>query len=804
MSATRIILSPVGHLVDANHVTRHPAEKGAWIWHPDLGPKETAVLRFRLRFQLQEAVNPVIHVTGDQRFQLRCDGHDVTFGPDRCDLEHWSVQSLRLELAAGEHELEALVWYIKEEDHDLEKNGPDAVRPPMAQVSYRSGFLLYSDEAVPELLNTGTAAWEVEDLTAAVSMRRPALRGYHDIGPEFSFALETWQSGVACSPKIVCPPLTGTSGVRRPGWCLYPAVLPEQNREKWTGGKIRALRGGWTDEPWEENAGDAAARTEWQALIDGAGTVNVPPQTETSLIWDFESYRCGYPEMRLSGGADAEICWDWAEAFYSEPNVEAITSISAKGNRNEINGKVFLGTEDKWRVCRGAKNLEIPALWWRCGRFLRIRIRTRDEALTVSKMGILVTGYPLGDAAIWKSSDAEWDALAALFRQAFRQGAHETWTDSPYYEQMCYVGDTALTCLSNYVLFPNDGLSRRAIQMFDWSRRASGFVAERYPCGWRQESLTYALLWPGMVRDYAWWRNDAAFVRERLPGIRSLLVETEALVGEDGLLHKLPGWSFVDWVPEWKNGCGPGVEDGDSSIINFHWIFALQAAAAVEEFCGDKRLAERDRDMARVIFDKLVERYWDAKRGIFLDTVNCADASEHAQMFALLTGLLDAEKSATCLAALCGGEKLARATIYASFYVLEALARHGAHEVFHQRMKEWKELLDFGFTSTPEAPEPTRSDCHAWGAHPAWHLAANVAGVQPTDFGFSKLRVQPCPGELESITCEVMHPAGVVRVELEFSNGRVRGKIDLPQGVEGAFIWPGQNSELHAGENRLS
>ena len=109
MGSSRVFVPAVGHEADGNILVRHPAERGSWIWHPDKAAHEAAVvLRFRLRFTLSESGSPIIHVTGDHRFQLRCDDRDVTFGPDRCDVEHWTVQTLKLELSAGEHEFEGL------------------------------------------------------------------------------------------------------------------------------------------------------------------------------------------------------------------------------------------------------------------------------------------------------------------------------------------------------------------------------------------------------------------------------------------------------------------------------------------------------------------------------------------------------------------------------------------------------------------------------------------------------------------------------------------------------------------------
>lgn len=710
------------------------------------------------------------------------------------------MQSVRVELEAGEHEFEALVWLITEPDGSCKNES--GVGPPMAQVSWRGGFLFFVEEGDRTLFNTGEASWWVEDLTDAVKLRRPRLVGYHDIGPTFSIDLDRWEEGEIREPEIVRPPIKNTHGVRRPGWCLYPAEIPEQRRRMWIGGRIRAVRHDWSEGPWADSECVAPELAGWQHLLDEGVPLIVPPATTVTVLWDFENYVCGYPCFELEGDGSAEVLWSWAEAHYLAADPEVVTGSSGKGHRDEVVNKVFLGIEDVWRS-EEWKCGKIPALWWRSGRFARIRVRSGGTPLTIKSLGVIETGFPLGDASPWKSSDPVWDRLMSLFESSLRASGHETWTDSPYYEQMSYVGDTALTCLASYALFEDTRLSRRAIQLFNWSRRASGLVAERYPCGWRQESPTYALLWPMMVRDYAWWQDEPEFVRTQLAGLRALMAEFEALVGEDEHLHQLPGWPFVDWVSEWEEGCGPGVREGDSSIVNLHWVLALLATAQVEDYCGDALLADRGRRMARRVFHRVVERYWDAERGQILDTVGCEQASEHAQAFALLTGLLDAQKSAACLSRLRDGRGLVRATIYGSFYVLEALYRQGAGEEFHAHLEGWRSLADRGFTATPERPEPTRSDCHAWGAHPAWHSFASIAGVRPAAPGFARVRIEPRLGPLKFVACGVRHPEGIIEVDLQFDDGKMTGSIILPTGLTGECVLGSQIHSLYPGFNKV-
>jgi hypothetical protein len=310
-----------------------------------------------------------------------------------------------------------------------------------------------------------------------------------------------------------------------------------------------------------------------------------------------------------------------------------------------------------------------------------------------------------------------------------------------------------------------------------------------------------------MVRDYAWWRDDVTFIKATLPGVRSMLLEFDAIAGADGLLHQVPGWPFVDWVPEWNEGlgaggCGPGVRAGDSSIVNLHWVLALIAAAQLEEYCGEAILAKRYRDMAGRTFSALMARYWDSSRSLLLDTHGQAFASEHAQMFALLTGLLNADQTHGCLNALWRGEGLSKATIYASFYLLDVLYRFGEQDEFHNRLEFWRKLPDFGFTVTPEAPEPSRSDSHAWGAHPAWHTLASIAGVRPDAPEFARVRVAPMPGPLRHFSARVVHPRGLVEVEFRrTADNRSAFSINLPDGIAGSLVFAGQSVPLHPGKN---
>jgi alpha-L-rhamnosidase len=809
MSGVRTLVTPVGFFHDANVQPRHPADTAAWIWHPDCRLGETVFLRFSLKFEMDADATIRVHVTADQRFQFRVDGSDTGFGPDRGDVEKWPVATYELPLRKGTHRLEALVWWLKDETlpglrTDVAAGGIPAgarLRPPVAQASWRGGFLLAGEGDWRQRLNTGLAAWQVEDLTPAVTAVQPMFQVYHDIGPGFHMnGAMLAAPGRARAAEVVVGGIAGNvHGVQRPGWRLHPTSLPEQELSPVRSGRVRAIAHQCTAGPFDEsdvNAGESAA---WAAIFEGVGEITFPAGSARTVLWDFEDYVCGYAWLGTRGGRGANMRIDWAESLYESAPGATLTKDTRKGRRDEVQGKVMFGFGDEFCPCDGV--VEFPAWWWRSGRYLRVQVSTGDEPLTLTSLRILSTGYPLGEAAGFVTDDSGINRLVRQCDKTIRACAHEVWVDCPYYEQVAYVGDSRLAGLNSYALFPDDRLSRRMLELFDDSRRVNGLVAERAPASWQQVSVTYSLFWVLMVRDFAWWRNDAAFVRERLRGVRAMLDEVLALADAGGLLRELPGWSFVDWVPAWNEGCGPGVRQGDSCIVNLHLLLALRTHAELERAFGESELAALAARRADALEQAILARYWCARRGLLADTGGRDFFSEHAQALGILAGVKPSGGMGAWVEAWLASSDLAQATLYFSHYVLDALHLAGRDDALHARLQRWREPAADGLLTLPETPEPTRSDCHGWGAHVRWHFAASVAGVRPAAPGFALVEVAPQPGAWRVIEAEVCHPGGRVRVEFKRAGGRLRGKIDLPAGVAGEMRWQGARLSLRSGPN---
>ena len=452
----------------------------------------------------------------------------------------------------------------------------------------------------------------------------------------------------------------------------------------------------------------------------------------------------------------------------------------------------------------GGAQRPFEPLWWRAGRFVELLVETGDQPLTVEGFGLLETRYPLEMESRFASSDPRLDAVTPVALRGLQMCAHETYMDCPYYEQMMYVGDTRLEALTTYAISADDRLPRKAIRMFDLSRLADGLTQARYPGRDVQVIAPFALWWVGMVYDYALWRGDRAFVAGMLPGVRAVLDGFLQHVQRDHLLQApADGWNFTDWIADWPLGVPPDGFNGFSGLLNWHLVYTLGLAARLEGWAGEDLPAQRWQGWRDRLAAATRAAFWDEGRGLFADDRAHTRFSEHTQCLALLSGALAGEQRTRTAHNLLQDADLTRTTIYFNHYLFETYRLLEQPAATFARMGLWFDLPGQGFKTTPEQPEPSRSDCHGWGAHPLYHYFASLLGIRPAAFGFERVEIAPKPGHLTHLSGEMVHPRGRIAADLRFENGRMTGRVSLPPGVSGTLRYGGQTTDLQPGPQEI-
>lgn len=783
MKSKRVHIDAVKPYANANIYKQYTIQDARWVSHPKVDPTKDQFLYFRLDFELEDDTTFILHVSGDQRFELKCDGLYLGMGPDRSDLTHWSFHSYELNLKKGQHLLEVDLHFI-------------TTATALAQLTHYPALIVGTEgEACPEL-RTGHAPWHVQKREGIHCYKSKSFKGFMVAGPEFHIESKSVH---AQGESVFAKPYGEEQdhdpyGQIYPHWRLFPTRLAEQVRASVSGmGKIRSVTN-TADAPMIESKDGMVEH--WNSLVAGA-QITIPSHTTQSVLWDLEEYFCAYPELWLRGGKDSSVVMRWAESCFMDND----HGQGHKGNRNDIEGKYFFGFGDTFTTDGGDVNFTTP--WWRAGRYIQITVSTSDAPLTIARISLSETRYPSEDMSSFSSNDTELDAIEPLAVRGIEMCRHETYMDCPYYEQMMYVGDTRLQMLTHYTMEHQPPLNLRSIELFDWSRHVSNFVLERHPSSHRQLSTTFSMIWILILKDQAWWQDNPDFVKERMPGMRSMLEEFRSLADDRMILSHLPGWSFIDWVDSWNIGYAPEGQFGTSAVNNLLFLLTLQSAIELEGVFGDEFIAQSYGRWSTALTDSIRDLFWDAERGIFADDLNKEDYSEHAQCLAILSGCFP-ELEDQCFRGLITAPDLARTTVYFSFYLLETFKKMGRGDLIIEKMDFWKDLVSQGFKTPVETPEPSRSDCHAWGSHPLFHMHASIMGIRPTTPGFKQVEIAPQLGGLTEFRTKTPHPLGWIEVDIQKQGLTWTVEVSLPVGLEGSFIWDAHSYPLQAGAQNIS
>jgi alpha-L-rhamnosidase len=119
-------------------------------------------------------------------------------------------------------------------------------------------------------------------------------------------------------------------------------------------------------------------------------------------------------------------------------------------------------------------------------------------------------------------------------------------------------------------------------------------------------------------------------------------------------------------------------------------------------------------------------------------------------------------------------------------------------------LQPWRDMLALGLTTWAEKNEPTRSDSHAWSAHPNFDLLTIVAGVRPASASFNTITIEPNLGPLKHLSAEIAHPKGQIQVEYTHAAGGIEATITLPQGISGNLLWGTKEFALREGKQHLT
>lgn len=762
---------------------RFDAWTARWITIPDVNHSDYGVYYFRRDFSLAQKPDQYpVFVSGDNRYKLYVNGELMSVGPTRSDLNHWNYATVDLApcLKAGENVVSAVVW----------NDGP---MRPEANISFMTAFLLQGQNELASQINTGSEWKCIRDSAySPIFIRMPE---YYVAGPgervDGNRHISDWKSS-ECDLSAWKPaqgffpgmPKERIGFVSPMGWLLQPSPLPELELTLERFNKVRKMEGVQVGKDF----------------LTGKEPLTIPPRTKASLIIDNDRLTNAYFTLDFSGGKQARVTLGYTEAFYKSDRL-------SKGNRNEIEGKLFIGRTDTI-ISNGNDKQTFTTLSWRTYRYLTLTVETEDTPLVINDLYGEFTGFPMELKAELYTDETELQQMFEVGWHTARLCATETYMDCPFYEQLQYIGDSRIQALVTLYNSGDDRLVKNFLTQVDQSRTPEGVTLSRYPTASPQLIPPFSLWYVCSLHDYMMYGPDTEFVADKLGGVRQILDYFNRYQMEDGSIQNMPWWNFYDWVnrPRWYFA-PEGGSDHCNALGDLQLLLAYQAAEQMESAFGLKEQSAVYAKRAQQLKQTIRRKYWSAERNLFADVVDKNLYSQHTNSLAILSETATPDEAKQIAQTMLTDESLAPASIYFRFYLHQALTKAGLGDNYTEWLDKWRENLAMGLTTWGETSDvnATRSDCHAWGSSPNIEFFRILLGIDSSAPGFRKVRIEPHIGSRTQIGGCMPHPSGeLIKVNYTINKkGILEVQINLPESVTGIFVWKGKFYDLKGGAQTL-
>ena len=760
-----------------------------WIWTSGL-PREQKtheLVYFRRKFNAAEGKNSLkVKVTADSRYRLYINGISVSVGPCKGDLHTQYYESVDLSayVKPGVNVIAAKVLHFAPGSPYVQGiSGIASVWRSNAGAFLLQGSLI-NENGAAESLDTDekwlckeetAVEFQKEKFTAFVGGKEKVdgsrlLHGWR----ETDFDDGGWQNAVPF--YNVLDPLFG----ELTPWSLKERTIPRlyENPKHF----VLVTR--------SDNAPDNLLSFITDEKQD---KITVRPHTKLFVEADAGYLTTGYINMILSGGKDSEIKILTSECYEKDTVGKRVKEI-----RVDLNGTCLKGESDIYKS-GGNKKEEYETFWFRTFRYIRLEIETFDESLEIDAFYYKETGYPLNVSASFNCSDESMNKMWDISINTLKRCMHETYEDCPFYEQLQYEMDTRLQILFTYNISADDALARKAIYDFHSSLLPSGIIQSRYPCVKNQVIPGFAIFWIYMVHDHYMNFGDLDLVKRYRPTIDSILDWFDRHIGDQGQVDDIPEgyWPFVDWVKEWSATAGvpTAMKKGPMTVYSMMYSGALNIASELLDATGRSDTACEYRSRAERVNESVMKHCYSIKRGLFQDGAGVDEYSQHAQIWAVLSGIAKGPFAVDLMEKTISDHSLYQVSYAMTYFLFRALSSAGLYEKSFYLWDTWRHMIDMHLTTWTEDPVGQRSDCHAWGAVPLAEFPNEILGVKPLEAGYKKITIEPHIGHLTWAKGAVATKYGLVHVEWKAENGQFIIDAKMPEKSDIRVVMPDNSTK---------
>jgi hypothetical protein len=383
---------------------------------------------------------------------------------------------------------------------------------------------------------------------------------------------------------------------------------------------------------------------------------------------------------------------------------------------------------DHFHLRPGHQTAETFAL--RGGRYLIFQLTGPTGSEFQFQPQARIAEYPLEVTRPLSTGDPQLDKIITLCEDTFRACLQDGFVDCVWRESSQWLGDALPQSLIMSALSDDTRPLRQVIEMAAQGVYPDGVLPGVLPGEVHAYVVVdYNFIWVELLSLY-WKRcGSDGLVETMWPVLCNMLDRFHQDGAADGLLISQPGRRlFLDWAPLSRNE--------PNAVYNLHYLLALQKAVELAQGRGlitdeTRRWQSRAAELQRAIRST----FWHAGR--WYDDPQRTTFSQLAAALTVLTQTAVAGEVETLLAAVVersldpgddpAPDRMVLASPFMHHYIFEALRQHRRFEAIIEIIRcRWGRWVEAGCPTTWEnwnVDFPDGSQCHAFSAHPRYHLA---------------------------------------------------------------------------------
>ncbi len=509
-----------------------------------------------------------------------------------------------------------------------------------------------------------------------------------------------------------------------------PRIFAPINGDPWTGSRFRELpllvereqpltlveaRLGATV---QHNDPHLALRAGWKTAVPQAITkISLKSGESAYFLYDMgRDYTCqGWADVQNAAGTET-LAISYAEKIRED---DILISDPQTYCRVRLT--------DRFKLRPGDQMVE--GFTFRGGRYLIFQIDGPTSSDFVLTAHARISEYPLEKTKPLNTNDPDLQAIATLCENTFLACLQDGFVDSTWRESSQWLGDALPQSLIMAAMSKDRRPLKQTLEMAVVGAYPDGVFPSVLPGEVHAYAVVdYNFMWVELLHLYYTLAYDETFTSQMWAPLTKMMNRFHQDLAEDGLIRSQPGRRlFLDWSPVSRQE--------PNATYNFRYLLALQVATTLAGIVNDADSAALFKARAAQLQEALCTHFW--QNGRWLDDLAGSTFSQQSAAFALLTNTAVAGSEETLLDAIIARSldlndghvdgQMVLASPFTHHYIFEALRQYGRYQATIEIIKKrWGRWVEAGYPTTWEnwnVDFPDGSQCHAFSAHPRYHLA---------------------------------------------------------------------------------